>query len=451
LGSLAAIVRIGRKLVGESALLRALAAIVLALAVSPVYADGEFDKGVALYKKQDYRGALSMFSQALASGNSPTVLYYAALCYQQLGDMTHAKSCYKLVCDNFGATPEAKLAAQGLKLLEKAPQSGLPPAATAGAAAAGNAAAGAAKAGTIAGGTKNGTPAPDTQSLPGATAGGDQVDKFLTEYKLSDEEWEHLPEQTKIPFQRATSNHPFVNAIVNGRPMRMMFDTGASICMFDRRTMDAAGIKIDKNAPHTRIGGVAGSTDAQVMMADIELGDFERRVPAVVSESPLGVSLLGQSFFKDFKYDIDVSTGFIQLTKKPRPGMKFHVYESTDVVRIPFQPHGNDMMVQVKINGRPTAMYFDTGAQSISLSYFMAASLGIQVPNDAQQVVSGGIGGRIGGVKFYVDRIELGPIIKTHVPVTLLMGITPPLLGQPFFSDRKFTIDNENHTINFAH
>jgi clan AA aspartic protease (TIGR02281 family) len=131
--------------------------------------------------------------------------------------------------------------------------------------------------------------------------------------------------------------------------------------------------------------------------------------------------------------------------------MKSHDYESTDVVKIPFQPQGNDLMVQVKINGHPTAMYFDTGAQTISLSYFTAAALGIRIPSDAQPVVSGGVGGRVGGVRVYVDRIELGPLIKTNVPVTLLMGVSPPLLGQPFFSDRKFTIDNDNHTINFAH
>lgn len=406
-------------------------ALLLWLNASASMAQTALQDGIKLYNAKQYRQSLGRLSTALAESNSPTVLYYAALCYSQLGDKEHAKQYYELLRSNFPGSPESELAKEGLRLLEAPPP------------------------------TVNVTAPPSASSaasdkvppaLPSAEASNTDVSKFVADYPMSDAEWKSLPGEAKIPFQRGTSSHLFVNGTVNGRPMRMMFDTGASTCVFYKKDIEAAGVKVDSKGPKLKIGGVGGSTTSQVMMADLEIGSIKRHIPIVVSDTPFGFSLVGQTFFKEFKYNIDNGSGFIQLIKKPRPtlGAAGRVFESTDVVKVPFENVGSNMQVNVKINGKSVPMIFDTGAYAVTMPLLLAPSLGLNLTN-AERVMSYGVGGGVGGFKVYADRIELGPIVKTHVPIILNNSLTPSLLGQPFFADRKFTIDNENHTINFVH
>jgi hypothetical protein len=62
------------------------------------------------------------------------------------------------------------------------------------------------------------------------------------------------------------------------------------------------------------------------------------------------------------------------------------------------------------------------------------------------------VGGTAVGYEFDVDEIELGGVRKSHIPVTVfIIGGPPlPLLGQPFIRDRRYTIDNDKHVIQFA-
>lgn len=80
-------------------------------------------------------------------------------------------------------------------------------------------------------------------------------------------------------------------------------------------------------------------------------------------------------------------------------------------------------------------------------------ALGIQIPSDAKHIVTSGAGGAVGAYEFNLDRIEVGPLIKTGVRIIVNESSTPPmpLLGQPFYSNRRFTVDTEKHLIKFAH
>jgi clan AA aspartic protease (TIGR02281 family) len=395
-------------------------------------APNELQQGIALYNQKSYKAALVHFCNALDNGNNATVLYYSALCYQQVGDSEHAQSCYKLVCELFPGSPEAAMA----KRVVARSATSQP-----------------AQVNAITTGNHSERVRTETPAMPSSSASLIEVSHFLADYQLGDAEWRALPDQTKVPFERGTSSHCFVNGYVNGRPMRMMFDTGANNCVFYKGDLEAAGVKVDTRGPHMTMSGVAGTADAQIMMADVEIGKLKRHLPILVSSVSFGFSLIGESFFKDFRYNLDSSTGFIEFIKKPRAGMvaSSHIYESTDVVKVPYTQASNNMVVNVKINGHETPMFFDTGANSITLPLMQAPVLGIRVDSDAVPVRSMGVGGTVNGVKVYVDRVELGPVVKTHVPVILNEAMSPPLLGQPFFSDRKFIIDTENHTINFVH
>jgi clan AA aspartic protease (TIGR02281 family) len=188
------------------------------------------------------------------------------------------------------------------------------------------------------------------------------------------------------------------------------------------------------------------------MIADITVGDMTRRIPIMVQDDLPTDPLLGESFFNGFRYEIDNRAGFIHFVKTEGGTTKARIFEPTDVVAVPFTPAGNNMVVMAEVNGKPCEMYFDTGASGICFSTMSAMLLGIRIPADARPVMSGGVGGATTGYAFTIERIKLGPILKTNVPITVIQsGLPLPLLGQTFFGDRRFTIDNDKHVIKFAH
>ncbi len=100
-----------------------------------------------------------------------------------------------------------------------------------------------------------------------------------------------------VVLRRDASGHFFGQAKVNGRPVRMLVDTGASVVALTPDDARGAGLPIDP-ARWRRIGRTA-SGDAvgeALTIASLSLGGVQRMdVEAVVVEG-LPVSLLGQSF-----------------------------------------------------------------------------------------------------------------------------------------------------------
>lgn len=407
--------------------------------------DATFQKAVDEYNKKNYKAAAPLFQQvATTHPDSATPLYYQGLCFQQLGQMGQAKYYYQKLTSDFPSSPEARLAGPVLSSLTGS-AGGTP------------ARAGTSPASAVSGlmvGISRSTAVPvsklTTSLLPKNPSTAIALSKMLT---LTDEEWKALPDETKVPFTRGTSSHLFLDGYVNGRRMHMMFDTGAENCHFGKGDLAGAGVKFEEGGPQIPVGGVGGTIVCSMMMADVAIGDIKRHIPILVEDASIGFPIVGETFFKEFRYEIDNSQGFIRFIKKPRAGSGSHVYESTDVTKIPFRNAGNNMVVDVKVNGNTIPMFFDTGASSIVLNAMHAMQLGIKIPQDAQVVGVSGAGGTVRGYMFRVERMELGSICKTNVPIIVNDAMTPPLplLGQPFYKDRRFTIDNDNHVINFSH
>jgi predicted aspartyl protease len=60
-----------------------------------------------------------------------------------------------------------------------------------------------------------------------------------------------------------------------------------------------------------------------------------------------------------------------------------------------------------------------------------------------------GIAGVTASSRFTVDRMQLGPIIKKDVNVSVIdnSAIPYPLLGNSFVHDLRMDIDNDNHKL----
>lgn len=98
--------------------------------------------------------------------------------------------------------------------------------------------------------------------------------------------------------RRAPDGHFYAEPVIDGVPMRMMVDTGASVIALRGADAEALGLAwtVDELRPIAR--GAGGMVSGfPVMLESVQLGELElRRVQAVVIPEGLPISLLGQSF-----------------------------------------------------------------------------------------------------------------------------------------------------------
>jgi clan AA aspartic protease (TIGR02281 family) len=365
--------------------------------------DANFSIGQQLYKQGRLPEALKYLNAAAKGSRNPTVFYYEALTLQGLGHLDAAKRVYTDICRYFPQSPEGRLSS---KFLSAPGASAIPL-------------------------DRRSAPIASSQSrsTPSASASSS------------------LPDETKVPFRKSDSGHIFVSCSINNRPMEVLFDTGSSTCLFGKNQFDAAGITPQMTDQKSALMGVGtGTTTTTVGIVNLRLGDITRHMPVMVADNLTTPPLLGQPFFEGYQYDIDNQSGFIHFIKKGARGN-----EALDSINVPFVMEDNNMKVMGKVNGKQCLMYFDTGAPACLFSKASAESLGLTIPADAQRVMSGGIGGKSLAFQFNVDRIELGGVQKTNQQIVVMETGGPPLplLGQSFFRDRHYIIDNDAHVIKF--
>jgi predicted aspartyl protease len=384
--------------------LPALLAVLVLVVFSTTAADAEphFDQGVKYYQAGNYKAANENFARIGGADSQPTVLYYQALCNQQMGNNTAALQLYKKINNNFPNSQEAKLSQQYLARLAGR------------SAVVGNGAARSA-------GHSNGT-----------SAGG-----------LGSRD--RLPDSSGVSFHRGPGNHMLVNAEVGGRMMEVMFDTGAEQSYFGRNQLINAGCKFYPTGEKTSSYGVGGKVDVDICACEVRLGDIVRTIPIMVSAQNTDIPLLGQSFFNPFRYDIDTSAGIIHFQRKGA-----HSNEGFDTMNVPFTPKGNELEVICSIDGHDCKAYFDTGAGCSMFSLAVLQNMGISVPRDAEPLMLSGVGG--GGIayRFRVNRLSLGPVQKSPMEIVASPSCAFCLIGQDFFKDKRFSIDNENRVIKFV-
>ena len=119
--------------------------------------------------------------------------------------------------------------------------------------------------------------------------------------------------------------------------------------------------------------------------------------------------------------------------------------------RIYFQKQGNILSVDGTINNKPTKMIFDTGAEQTSFGKNHLRQLGITPPEGTPSSYSAGVGA--GGLQpTWTTRVDIkvGSIERKNFPISVQDEMMcDPLLGQSFFRDFVYTIDNGSNSIHF--
>jgi len=140
--------------------------------------------------------------------------------------------------------------------------------------------------------------APDR--VPSASEAGGDNGNWTTESRKRGG-WAAAPPREsagEVQLSRAGDSHFYADAEINGRPVRMMVDSGASIVALTRADAEAVGIDVDR----LPVSGTARTAGGEVpmrtlLLTSVEVGSIEvRGVPAAVVDADMGVSLLGQSY-----------------------------------------------------------------------------------------------------------------------------------------------------------
>ena len=123
------------------------------------------------------------------------------------------------------------------------------------------------------------------------------------------------PALAGVALQAGRNGHFFVNALMDGRALPMMVDTGASSCAFAEEDAARIGIRVGPG-DFTRVWSTANGT---VRVAPIRIGVMQvgsitvRDVEAVViPRGLLSTNLLGMSFLKRLR-DFTVTGGTMTL------------------------------------------------------------------------------------------------------------------------------------------
>jgi len=218
-------------------------------------------------------------------------------------------------------------------------------------------------------------------------------------------------EKTEIPLLKLINEtHTFYYGLevsVNGVPVRLLLDTGATGVLIQRRAAEKAGVIRLSNATYRGIGNnIKAPTGYRGIADQMRVGSLEFR-NVVISAADQEFSaqhdgLIGSNVFSDFLMTLDFTGGKLRL--EPLPDYRPEDEEPQDATVPPgmrnavrmFQ-FGHMLLVPARVNdSREVHFLLDTGAFRSLISYDMAAEVGKISRDDKMQMK--GINGRVADV-----------------------------------------------------
>ena len=242
----------------------------------------------------------------------------------------------------------------------------------------------------------------------------------------------------------------------------MMFDTGASSCVFSLDQLEQLGIEPPTGPPNGTTAGVGSNKKMPVWntIADLRLGNIVRKkFPIIVTPSPLTYPLLGENFFHELKYTIDNEAKAVlfkynpagpSVSEKPHSPMTVSA-GSNYVYNVPFTIENRALIVVAKLDGHDCPMIFDTGADVCMFTNEELDKFGIKPQFVGRTYNVRGSSGTAPAQLCLIQKAQLGPINGQMPCLVTDQAVVPrPLMGQSFFKDWQYTIDHTNHVIQFV-
>ena len=123
-------------------------------------------------------------------------------------------------------------------------------------------------------------------------------------------------EEDKIVVPRQADGHYHISTVVNGAPVHVVVDTGATALVLTKQDAVAAGIDPDTLAYTGRASTANGVVrTAPVRLESLTLGSVtDRNIRAVVNDGEMAQSLMGMEYLQRWGR-IEISGGTLTLTR----------------------------------------------------------------------------------------------------------------------------------------
>jgi predicted aspartyl protease len=431
---------------------------------APGYCDQYCDYGLQLYNQRRFDQAKKYFEQSIKlSPKNERAHFYRAVCCEYLNNADEAMSEYQFVTANSADAKFLAMAKASIDRINKqrADQENKDgdkdTTAKSSNDTSKSAASSAHDKSKIASIKSQGQSTATTASEGDEHREDAEIESFLLGRPSKPDPSDVVPDETRVYFTQSGHDDIYIDAKINGRDLKMILDTGASVTLIGKNQLQELGLRGPTGKATGAVGGIGGSTvPTWSLPVQISLGNLKKKVNVRVADEWTSSPLLGQDFFNNLEYEIDNKAHSI-IFRKP----KVMSQKDKDQYCVPFRRVGRHLYVTVEVDGgHKTTMIVDTGAEGVAMTMANVKDLALEIPADAQRVRSQGVGGTSDGYGFSIESLRLGPIIQRGVGVTVttsaggMLGTDEGragLLGQGFFGSWRFTVDNTNGVLKFFH
>ncbi len=217
-------------------------------------------------------------------------------------------------------------------------------------------------------------------------------------------------------------NQPLLSGKVNGQPVRMLVDTGASSTILLTAAARRLGVPLTE-APQYRVGGAGGMSAAYMGllktwdMEGVQRRDFRILVAGEGTGGRFDM-IVGQDFLAPFDLEFDMRHGVVRLLKvsgckgEDLPYWAKGAYSQVDLR----MDRSGKLEVQPKLNGRAAMAILDTGATRSVGTPQAAARAGVKLEDTGER------GRGIGGVtrvssRGVLETFQLGDEVIRNTPL----------------------------------
>ena len=256
---------------------------------------------------------------------------------------------------------------------------------------------------------------------------------------------------------------PTIAVQFNGKPARLLVDSGAFYSIITAATAAEYGLKLSPAPFGLRVKGIGGYVDMSVTtVKDFGLvGATLHNIEFLVGGSEVGgAGVLGQNLLQRFDVEYDLAHGAIRLFKTEgcskallaywnAPGQAYSVLGINGI-----DPHDPHTTGDAYVNGKEIRVMFDTGAYNSILSLKAAERAGVKVdsPGVVEAGFSSGAGrGRVKSYLAHFDSFKIGDSEEIKNTRLLIgdIGISDDgmLLGSDFFVSHRIFVSNREHKM----
>ena len=269
----------------------------------------------------------------------------------------------------------------------------------------------------------------------------------------------HVGKLLEVPVTMV-DNRPLVTARINGRPARLMLDSGAFFSTIAQANAAEYALKV-QNMPGARMKGVGGDSSLGVArVKEFTLGGYPfTNVEFAVGGSDTGFAgLLGQNILGVADVEYDLPHGMVRIMKSDgcaRADLAYWAAGKPFVI-VPLKPMSatqRHTIGTVRIDGKDVDALFDSGAGDALMTSATARRLG--VTPDTPGVVRKGYAFGLGTASTPTWQARFGAIdIGGEKIARPLIGFSDQrfadadmLIGIDFFLSHRIYVDNRNHRM----